>query len=134
VSIYGDGETSRDFCHVANAVQANLRAAVATDLAALNQVYNVAVGDRTTLNELHRVLVELLRERRPELRISAPVHEAFRPGDVRHSQADVGKARRLLGYVPAHNLRAGLGEALSWYIARFAPEAKEAVAEARGAA
>jgi UDP-N-acetylglucosamine 4-epimerase len=134
VSIYGDGETSRDFCYVVNAVQANLRAAVATDPAALNQVYNVAVGDRTTLNELHRVLVELLRERRPELRISAPVHETFRPGDVRHSQADVGKARRLLGYVPAHNLRAGLGEALSWYIARFAPEAKEAVAEARGAA
>jgi UDP-N-acetylglucosamine 4-epimerase len=134
VSIYGDGETSRDFCFVANAVQANLRAAAATDPGVLNQVYNVAVSDRTTLNDLHRMLAELLRERLPGLRVPPPVREAFRPGDVRHSQADVGKARRLLGYVPAHNLRAGLGEALSWYIARFAPEAKEAVAEARGAA
>jgi UDP-N-acetylglucosamine 4-epimerase len=134
VSIYGDGETSRDFCYVANAVQANLRAAVATEPAALNQVYNVAVGDRTTLNELHRVLVELLGERLPRLRVPAPVHEAFRPGDVRHSQADVGKARRLLGYVPTHDLRAGLAAALSWYIARFAPEATEAVAGVRGAA
>jgi len=134
VSIYGDGETSRDFCFVANAVQANLRAAVATDPGALNQVYNVAVSDRTTLNELHRQVAELLRERLPGLRVPAPVHEAFRPGDVRHSQADIGKARRLLGYVPTHDLRAGLAEALSWYIARFAPEPKEAAAEAPGAA
>ena len=134
VAIYGDGETSRDFCYIANAVQANLRAAVATDPEALNQAYNVAVGDRTTLNELHRVLVDLLRERLPELRIPAPMHEAFRPGDVRHSQADIGKARRLLGYVPTHDLRAGLAEALSWYIARFAPEAKQATVKARGAA
>jgi UDP-N-acetylglucosamine 4-epimerase len=131
VAIYGDGETSRDFCHIANAVQVNLRAAVATDPEALDQVYNVAVGDRTTLNELHRVLVELLRERLPELRIPAPGHEAFRPGDVRHSQADVSKARRLLGYGPTHDLRAGLADALSWYIARFAPRASE---EVRGAA
>jgi UDP-N-acetylglucosamine 4-epimerase len=135
VSIYGDGETSRDFCYIANAVQANLRAALVTDPKASNQVYNVAVGDRTTLNELHRVLVGLLQERLPDLRIPAPVHEAFRPGDVRHSQADVGKARRLLSYVPTHDLRAGLAEALSWYIARFAPEASESAAtEVRGAA
>jgi UDP-N-acetylglucosamine 4-epimerase len=130
VSIYGDGETSRDFCYVANAVQANLRAAAVTGPAALNQVYNVAVGERTTLNELHRVLVELLRERLPELRLAAPDREPFRPGDVRHSQADIGKARRLLGYVPTHDLRAGLREALPWYIGRFAPRA----AEVRGAA
>jgi UDP-N-acetylglucosamine 4-epimerase len=134
VAIYGDGETSRDFCHIANAVQANLRAAVATDPGALNQVYNVAVGDRTTLNGLHRVLVELLGERLPELRIPAPIHEAFRPGDVRHSQADIGKARRLLGYVPTHDLRAGLREALPWYIGRFAAGEDEAAAEVRGAA
>jgi len=134
VAIYGDGETSRDFCYIANAVQANLRAAVATDPGALNQVYNVAVGGRTTLNELHRVLVSLLRERTPELRLPAAVHEAFRAGDVRHSQADIGKARRLLGYVPTHDLRAGLAEALSWYIARFAPEAEQATARTRGAA
>ncbi len=134
VSIYGDGETSRDFCHIANAVQANLRAAVATESAALNQVYNVAVGDRTTLNGLHRVLAELLRERLPGLRIPAPVHEAFRPGDVRHSQADVGKAQRRLGYVPTHDLRAGLAEALSWYVARSAPDARDAATSEVGGA
>jgi UDP-N-acetylglucosamine 4-epimerase len=134
VAIYGDGETSRDFCYVANAVQANLRAALATAPAALDQVYNVAVGARTTLNGLHRVLAELLRERLPGLHVPAPVHEGFRPGDVRHSQADIGKARRLLGYVPTHDLRAGLAEALAWYVARFAPEAEEPAAEAPGAA
>jgi UDP-N-acetylglucosamine 4-epimerase len=134
VAIYGDGETSRDFCFIVNAVQANLRAGVATRAEALNQVYNVAVGDRTTLNELHRVLVELLRERLPGLELPAPDHEAFRPGDVRHSQADVGKARRLLGYVPTHDLRAGLSEAVPWYVARFAPRGNEAAMEVRGAA
>jgi UDP-N-acetylglucosamine 4-epimerase len=122
VSIYGDGETSRDFCYVANAVQANLRAALTTGEAAVNQVYNVAVGSRTTLNGLHAVLRELLRERRPELEVLPAVHEAFRAGDVRHSQADVGKAARLLGYAPTHDLREGLREALPWYVARFAPQ------------
>ncbi len=134
VAVYGDGETSRDFCYVGNVVQANLRAAVATDPAALNQVYNVAVGDRTTLNDLHRVLVDLLRERLPGLRPAAPVHEPFRAGDVRHSQADIGKAQRLLGYVPTHDLRAGLREALSWYVERFGPGSSEPATEARGAA
>jgi len=118
VSIYGDGETSRDFCYVANAVQANLRAALATDAAAVNQVYNVAVGERTTLNGLYAVLRQLL----PDLDAPAAVHESFRAGDVRHSQADVGKAVRLLGYAPTHDLRAGLVEALPWYVARFAAE------------
>ncbi len=116
VSIYGDGETSRDFCYVANAVQANLRAALVTDEAAVNQVYNVAVGERTTLNGLYALLRQLL----PDLDAPAAVHEAFRAGDVRHSQADVGKAVRLLGYAPTHDLRAGLVEALHWYVARFA--------------
>jgi UDP-N-acetylglucosamine/UDP-N-acetylgalactosamine 4-epimerase len=118
VSIYGDGETSRDFCYVANAVQANLRAALATDAAAVNQVYNVAVGERTTLNGLYATLRQLL----PDLDAPPAVHESFRAGDVRHSQADVGKAVRLLGYAPTHDLRAGLVEALPWYVARFAVE------------
>jgi UDP-N-acetylglucosamine 4-epimerase len=121
-TIYGDGETSRDFCHVANAVQANLRAALVTDAAAVNQVYNVAVGGRTTLNDLYGVLRDLLRERRPGLALPAPVHEDFRAGDVRHSQADIGKAARLLGYAPTHDLRTGLAEALPWYVGRFAAE------------
>jgi UDP-N-acetylglucosamine 4-epimerase len=119
VSIYGDGETSRDFCYVANAVQANLRAALVTDAAAVNQVYNVAVGERTTLNGLYATLRRLM----PDVDAPAAVHEDFRAGDVRHSQADVGKARRLLGYAPTHDLRAGLTEALPWYVARFAATA-----------
>ena len=126
VAVYGDGETSRDFCYVANAVQANLRAAIATDPAALNQVYNVAVGDRTTLNTLHRALAALLHERLPALHPGAPVHEPFRAGDVRHSQAAIGKAQRLLGFAPTHDLHHGLREALPWYIQRFAPAAKAA--------
>jgi UDP-N-acetylglucosamine 4-epimerase len=126
VTIYGDGETSRDFCFVANAVQANLRAALATDAAALNQVYNVAVGERTTLNGLFETLAALVRERLPGLKIARPVHEAFRAGDVRHSQADTAKAARLLGYAPTHDLRAGLEAALPWYLARYAPVREEA--------
>jgi UDP-N-acetylglucosamine 4-epimerase len=126
VTIYGDGETSRDFCFVANAVQANLRAALAAEPAAVGQVYNVAVGERTTLNGLHATLARLVRERRPGLAPAPPLREDFRPGDVRHSQADVGKAARLLGYAPTHDLRAGLEAALPWYFARFAGVAAEA--------
>jgi UDP-N-acetylglucosamine 4-epimerase len=118
VEIYGDGETSRDFCYVGNAVQANLRAALATDPAASNQVYNVAVGERTTLNGLYATLRKLM----PDVDAPAAVHEDFRAGDVRHSQADVGKAARLLGFAPTHDLAAGLAEALPWYVARFAAE------------
>ena len=99
MTIYGDGETSRDFCFVANAVQANLRAAMTTDAAALNEVYNVAVGERTTLNGLFETLAGLVRDRNAGLEIPGPAYEAFRVGDVRHSQADIGKARRL-GYAP----------------------------------
>jgi UDP-N-acetylglucosamine 4-epimerase len=122
VAIFGDGETSRDFCYVANAVQANLRAALVADDAAVNQIYNVAVGERTTLNGLYAVLRELL----PDLDVPIPVHQDFRAGDVRHSQADIGKAVRLLGYAPTHDLRAGLAEALPWYVARFADERAQA--------
>jgi UDP-N-acetylglucosamine 4-epimerase len=126
VTVYGDGETSRDFCFVANAVQANLRAALTADAAALNQVYNIAVGERTTLNALFETLAALMRDREPGRRIARPVHEAFRPGDVRHSLADIGKAARLLGYAPTHDLRAGLQAALPWYLARYAPTDAEA--------
>ena len=118
--INGDGETSRDFCYVANAVQANLRAALTEDPAALNEVYNVAVGGRTTLNELHRLLAEALRAGGDVAEVAPPVHRDFRAGDARHSQADIGKARRLLGYVPTHDVRAGLVEAARWYGRRAA--------------
>lgn len=115
VFINGDGETSRDFCYVANAVQANILSAFTSDPAARNQVYNVAVGDRTTLNQLFRLLREGLVVE-GVCSDAQPTYQDFRPGDVRHSQADVSKARRLLGYEPTHNLKQGLDEALSWYV------------------
>lgn len=117
-TINGDGETSRDFCYVANAVQANLRAALVEDPAAIGQVYNVAVGGRTTLNQLHERLAAALQQLRPQLRVAAPRHGAFRAGDVRHSEADIGKARRLLGYEPRYDLRAGLSLSAPWYLTR----------------
>lgn len=120
VHINGDGETSRDFCFVANAVQANLLAATSGNPDALNQVYNVAVGDRTTLNDLFRLIRDGLTVTRPDLADVQPVFRDFRPGDVRHSLADVGKARRLLGYEPSHTLGQGLGVALPWYVSQTA--------------
>jgi len=114
--INGDGQTSRDFCFVANAVQANLRAALVDEPSALNQVYNVAVGQRTTLEELHGLLASALRKAEPGLRIAPALRRGFREGDVRHSLADIGKAASLLGYAPSHDVRAGLQEAASWYV------------------
>ena len=118
--INGDGQTSRDFCYVANAVQANLRAALTDDARAIGQVYNVAAGQRTSLLELHEMLAGALRERRPTLAVAAPTFGDFRAGDVRHSLADIGKARTLLGYEPSHDVRAGLREAVGWYLDHLA--------------
>jgi UDP-N-acetylglucosamine/UDP-N-acetylgalactosamine 4-epimerase len=115
VYINGDGETSRDFCFVANAVQANLLAATASNAAAVNQVFNVALGHRTTLNELSHVLQRALRAKDAALPEQKPVYRDSRPGDVRHSQADIHKAQRLLGFVPSHSLAAGLELAMEWY-------------------
>jgi len=122
VEIYGDGETSRDFCYVGNVVQVNLRAATTTRSDAVNQIYNVAVGGRTTLNQLFETLRELLAERFPAIAAARPDFKEFRPGDVRHSQADISKAQSLLDYVPTHDLRKGLHEALGWYISKYAGE------------
>ena len=114
VFINGDGETSRDFCFVENAVQANLLAATAAD-DAKNEVYNVAVGDRTTLNTLFHALQSALAEQgRPYTKV--PVYRDFRPGDVRHSQADISKAARLLGYAPEYRIMEGIARAMPWYI------------------
>jgi UDP-N-acetylglucosamine 4-epimerase len=112
--IYGDGSTSRDFCYVANAVQANLRAAFAGE-SALNQVYNVAVGERTSLIELFDLLRDGLAQHQVHYS-RAPSFAEFRPGDVRHSEADISKARSLLGYEPTHRLADGIKEALPWYL------------------
>jgi UDP-N-acetylglucosamine 4-epimerase len=116
VYINGDGETSRDFCYIANTIQANLLAATTENPEATNQVYNVAVGDRTSLNELCAFLVKHLADRYPHLVGFKPIHRDFRAGDVRHSLADISKAYRLLGYAPSHRIDAGLQESMAWYI------------------
>ena len=115
VWINGDGETSRDFCFVVNAVQANLLAATTEAPEARNQVYNVAVGDRTTLNDLFGLLRENLAAHGVSANVQ-PAYRDFRAGDVRHSQADVDKAQRLLGYAPSHRLADGVEDAMGWYI------------------
>ena len=122
-TVYGDGQTSRDFCYVDNAVQANLRAALVEDGAALNQVYNVAVGQRTTLLELHQLLAAALARIEPSVKVAPAVRDAFRPGDVHHSLADIGKAQSLLGYQPTHDVRAGLEAAAPWYAAQARDQA-----------
>ncbi|MFZ4711091.1 MAG: SDR family oxidoreductase [Zwartia sp.] len=114
VSVNGDGETSRDFCFVDNAVQANILAAMAGD-EGTNQVYNVAVNARTSLNVLHQHLVSTLAENNVSYTL-APSYRDFRAGDVRHSQADISKAQRLLGYQPTHTLIQGLQAAMPWYL------------------
>jgi UDP-N-acetylglucosamine 4-epimerase len=117
VAINGDGETSRDFCYVANVVQANVLAATTANPGALDEVFNVAYGDRTTLNQLFAMIRERVARVRPEAARQEPVRRDFRPGDVRHSLADVGKARRLLGYAPAMSVSQGLDAAAAWYAA-----------------
>jgi UDP-N-acetylglucosamine 4-epimerase len=115
IYINGDGETSRDFCFVANVVQANLLAATTGNAEAVNQAYNVALGQRTTLNELFHFLQSSLRTKDAALPDQKPIYRDFRPGDVRHSLADISKAQRLLGFAPSHNLQAGLELAMDWY-------------------
>jgi len=117
VYINGDGETSRDFCYIDNAVQANLLAATVSTPQAINQVYNVAVGDRTTLNALYSEIHRQLRPRYPQLNSATPNYRDFRPGDVRHSLADISKARDYLGYAPTQRLNEGLAIAIPWYSA-----------------
>ena len=115
VYINGDGSTSRDFCYIANAVQANLLAGTTTNPEALNRAYNVAVGDRTTLTALFEMLKSGLRRRDPSLPDVQPAYRDFRAGDVPHSLADISKARNLLGYEPTHRITDGIDAALDWY-------------------
>ena len=117
VFINGDGETSRDFCFVENAVQMNILAAVAND-SAKDKVYNVAVGDRTSLNDLFRALKNALNEN--QINVSTePTYRDFRAGDVRHSQADISKAKKILGYRPYFNISEGIHSAMPWYVQKL---------------
>ena len=115
VYINGDGETSRDFCYIENVVQINLLAATRDNPEATNQIYNVAVGDRTTLNQLFEQIQLNLLPNYPHLQGAKPVYRDFRAGDVRHSLADVSKATNLLGYNPTHRIGEGLKVAMEWY-------------------
>ena len=129
VYINGDGETSRDFCFIENVCQANLLAATVTnsphpiqdelgvkDISPINQIYNIAVGDRTNLNQLYDQLHLNLLPLYPHLKVAKPVYRDFRGGDVMHSLADVSKAKTLLGYQPAYHVSEGLKVAMNWYV------------------
>ena len=123
VHINGDGETSRDFCYVANVIQANLLAATTENPAAIDQCFNVAIGERTTLNQLFEMLRQRLLPQFPHLREFKPFYGDFRRGDVPHSHADITRAKRLLGYEPSHRIDKGLDEALDWYVTNLSHRA-----------
>ena len=115
-TIFGDGNTSRDFCYVENVVQANLLAATVDNSEALGKVYNIAVGDRTSLTDLHGILAEIVSEKSPSAEVKEPCFADFRPGDVPHSHADISLAEKLLGYQPTHRLKQGLQQTVEWFL------------------
>jgi UDP-N-acetylglucosamine 4-epimerase len=119
VVIHGDGTTSRDFCYVKNVVQANVRAAKSQASDSTHQVYNVATHARTTLRSLFYLIRNRMALRLPHVSATVPKFGKARPGDVRHSLADISKARRLLGYRPEYSLSQGLGPTLDWYVTEF---------------
>lgn len=123
IFINGDGETSRDFCFVENAVQINLLAATTENEAAIGQVYNVAFGKQTTLNELFAAIKQRVVAHKQNISEIVPVYRDFRAGDVRHSLADISKARTLLNYAPQYSLQAGLDKASGWYFSNSTPQA-----------
>ncbi len=124
VFINGDGSTSRDFCYIANVVQANLLAAAHAPESATGQAYNVALNQRTTLKELYHLLQKLLAEKDPSIADQKPVYREFRAGDILHSQADISRAAAQLGFVPTHDLEGGLRCALPWYLTQTASTGK----------
>jgi UDP-N-acetylglucosamine 4-epimerase len=126
VLINGDGETSRDFCYIANVVQANLLAATTPNPEAVGQVYNVAAGRRTTLNELFAKIRARVEQVRPSAIGLKPQYQPERAGDVRHSLADISLVQNRLGYAPTHDIDQGLIEAATWYLKDFTQELKPA--------
>lgn len=116
--IYGDGETTRDFCFVANVVQANVLAATTDNPEATGQTYNVACARSVTLNQLFTIITEQLFSLGEAASLASAVYRPFRAGDIRHSSASIDRARRLLGYAPSYEVRDGLAEALPWYLSR----------------
>lgn len=119
VYINGDGETSRDFCFIENVLQANLLAACTEKKSGIGQVYNIAFGERTTLNQLFGLILEEIAKVYPDKASAKPTYRDFRPGDVKHSLADISKASKLIGYSPTHSVRQGLQISAQWYIKKF---------------
>ena len=128
--INGDGSCARDFCHVDNVVQMNLRAAITDDPAAIDQAYNVAHGEMTSLSELFEIIRTLLGRRLPHLKAVRPVYREPRRGDILLSRADIGKAQRLLGYEPTMRIMDGLESTMDWYVASLAQREERKVANA----
>jgi UDP-N-acetylglucosamine 4-epimerase len=124
IHIYGDGETSRDFSFIDNVVQANLLAATTDNPAALNQVFNIAIGETTTLNQLFHLIQNILHQVDSSIPEQQPIYNDFRPGDVRHSHAAIDKSQRLLGYSPTHRIQEGLELAMGWYRQKLLPQYK----------
>ena len=116
VYINGDGKTSRDFCYIDNAVQINLLAATTQNEEALNEVYNVALNDRTSLNELYQMIEDRLVQSVQGLEKKKPIYREFRSGDVRHSQASIEKAQELLDYQPKYRISEGMDKVIDWYV------------------
>lgn len=116
IEIYGDGETSRDFCFVENAIQANIIAALTQNENAKGHVYNISVGGQTSLNHLFSMIHNTIEKSLGEQIKIKPIYKDFRPGDIRHSRADISKAKKLLNYAPTHNVEKGIKETVNWYI------------------
>jgi UDP-N-acetylglucosamine/UDP-N-acetylgalactosamine 4-epimerase len=113
--VNGDGGQTRDFCHVANIVQANILAATTENAECAGRAYNIGLGGSTDLNELHRLISEKLTALNSAFRPRPPRHGPARAGDIRHASADISSATRELGFVPAISVDAGLGETVRWY-------------------
>jgi len=116
VLINGDGETTRDFCFIENVVQANIKAALSSNPKSINEVYNIAVGDQTSLNELFAILSNLVPIESKDIK---KVYADFREGDVRHSKASIDKAKLLLDYDPQIRAPEGLKDSMAWYLNYF---------------
>ncbi len=116
VFINGDGETSRDFTYIDNVVQMNILAGTTKNKKAFGEAFNTAAGGRETLNNLFKAIADGLKSKLPQLEIKDPIYRDFRAGDIRHSNANIDKARELLGYEPSHTLETGLQESIAWYI------------------
>ena len=129
--IYGDGETTRDFCHVGNVVQANLLAATTNHASATGEAYNIACAAPLTLNALYETMRRQLEQSLPRVGSAAPTYEPFRAGDIRHSSASIEKASRLLGFAPTHSVEAGLQETLAWYLDQSRPVLSSEAANVR---